>query len=402
MSVDGSTIPTVTDGSTVGGVLDRLRGWLSRFILVTDDLDLALLTLWAAHTHVAHESYTTPRLILDSAGPGAGKTTVLEHLMRFCNRALHAASLSSPAMLGRLLDKELRTILIDEADRALDPKRPGVEELIAMLNSGYKRGATRPVLVPSENGWDVVEMPTFAPVAMAGNAPQLPDDTRSRSIRVLLMPDLFGVVEATDWEELEEDAAALTADLANVMDTVRDFIRTTRPELPEGCVGRLKEKWGPLARVAAAAGGEWPHITNQLIERDVLEVLADREDGLTRRPPGVVLLDDLFTVWDESEPFVPTKVLVSRLVDRNSQMWGSSSGYGRELTVQRFGRLIVQASKVHSSKNAQDVRGYSRDAFVKAWRQLGITPRIEPSEIVGTVEPSRAGVVAAGELERGA
>lgn len=394
MSADGSTTSTVFDGSIVGGVLDRLRVWMGRFILVTDDLDLALLVLWAAHTHVAFESYTTPRLILDSAAPGSGKTTVLEHLMRFSNRALQAASLSSPAMLARLLDKELRTILIDEADRALDPKRPGVEELIAILNSGYKRGATRPVLVQSKNDWDVVEMPTFAPVVMAGNAPQLPDDTRSRSIRVLLMPDLYGVVEATDWEEHEEDAAALAADLANVMDTVRDFIRTARPELPDGCVGRLKEKWGPLARVAAAAGGEWPQIAAQLIERDVLEVLADREDGLTRRPPGVVLLDDLFTVWDDAEPFIPTKVLVSRLIAHNPHMWGPSSGYGRELTVQRFGRLIVQASKVHSSKNSQDVRGYSRDAFAKAWRQLGIDLSIRPSKTVGVVEPSNVGEAA--------
>lgn len=389
MNADGSTTPTVIDGSNLRGVLDRLRTWLARFILVTDDLDLYLLTLWAAHTHVALESYTTPRLILDSAGPGAGKTTVLEHLMRFCRRALQAASLSSPAMLARLLDKELRTILIDEADRALDPKRPGVEELIAILNSGYKKGATRPVLVQSKTDWDVVEMPTFAPVVMAGNAPQLPDDTRSRSIRVLLMPDLYGVVESTDWEEQEEDAAELAEDLAAVMDGVREFIRTARPELPEGCVGRLKEKWGPLARVAAAAGGEWPQIAAQLIERDVLEVLADREDGLTRRPPGVVLLDDLFAVWDEGEPFVPTKVLVSRLIAHNSSMWGQSSGYGRELTVQRFGRLVVQASKVHSSKNSQDVRGYFRDGFSKAWRQLGIDPSSRPSAIVGTVEPSR-------------
>src|SRR3546814_15954853 len=91
----------------------------------------------------------------------------------------------------------MRTILIDEVDRSLDPKKPGVEDLIAILNSGYKRGATRPVLVPSKGGeWDVSEMSTFSPVAMAGNAPHPPDDTRSRCIRVLLLPALHEIGRA--------------------------------------------------------------------------------------------------------------------------------------------------------------------------------------------------------------
>src|SRR5690606_35977466 len=124
------------------------------------------------------------RLVLDSPVPGSGKTTVLEHMHRLCVRPVQAASISSPALLARLLEKGVRTILIDEADRSLDPKKEGVAELIAILNSGYKVGGTRPVLVPTKEGWDAVEMSTFSPVARAGNSPNLPDDTQSRSIRV--------------------------------------------------------------------------------------------------------------------------------------------------------------------------------------------------------------------------
>lgn len=167
MIPDGSTVPTVTDGSILSGVLENVRTWLARFILVTDDLDIDLLTLWAAHTYVALETYSTPRLIIDSTMYGSGKTTCLEHLHRLTSRPIQAASLSSPALLPRMLEKEIRTILIDEVDRSLDPKKPGVDDLIAILNSGYKRGATRPVLVPAKGGtWDVAEMPTYSPVAM--------------------------------------------------------------------------------------------------------------------------------------------------------------------------------------------------------------------------------------------
>jgi hypothetical protein len=63
--------------------------------------------------------------------------------------------------------------------------------MIAILNSGYKFGAARPVLVPVKGGgWEPRDMPTHAPVAMAGNSPYLPADTVSRLLRILLMPDL--------------------------------------------------------------------------------------------------------------------------------------------------------------------------------------------------------------------
>jgi hypothetical protein len=78
------------------------------------------------------------------------------------------AMVTSDALLVRVLENGVRTLLIDEADRSLNPDKPGIEGLIAVLNSGYKRGATRPVLVPVKGGkWETAEMSTFAPVALA-------------------------------------------------------------------------------------------------------------------------------------------------------------------------------------------------------------------------------------------
>jgi hypothetical protein len=373
-------------GGSLEGVLTDIRAWFRCYISVTDDLDLDLLTLWTAHTHVALETYTTPRLILDSTMPGSGKTTVLEHLNRLCMAPVQAASLSSPALLTRMLNKGIRTILIDEVDRSLDPKKPGVEDLIAVLNSGYKRGATRPVLVPGKGGeWDVAEMPTYSPVAMAGNAPNLPDDTRSRSIRVLLMPDLQGLVESSDWEEIEPDARDLAEALANAMEEAREHVRTVRPELPAGCIGRIKERWNPLMRVAVAAGGEWPGITAQLIERDMREAEMEREDGLTKLPPAVVLLGDLHGVWPEGEVFVRSSALVEGLIAFNAGYWGAASAYGHVLTVQRFGKLLTQAFKVFSSKSPEGVRGYRVGQFEKVWQRFGIIPLSGTARTAGTV-----------------
>lgn len=379
-NIDGSTAKTV---STVhlGGALGAVRAWLGRFICVVDEADLDLLTLWAAHTHVAEETYTTPRLVIDSIMPGSGKTTVLEHLQRFALSPVLTANISSGALLPRMLDKQLRTLLIDEADRALDPKNPIAQEVLAITNSGYKRGASRPVLVPTKGGgWDMEEMSTFAPVAMAGNAPNLPDDTRSRCIRMLLMPDLHGQAEPSDWEDLEADAQALARDLRGALDDARQQISDVRPVLPDGCVGRMREKWNPLARVADVAGGRWPEVVRNLIVRDLAELEMEKAEGLMNEPPAMVLLRNLAAVWPDGETFVPTRELVRSLIDLNPDYWGERSPYGRALTAQRMGRLLVQAAKAHSSKDEKDVRGYRRAVLEQAWRRLRITPGYEPSK----------------------
>jgi hypothetical protein len=357
-------------------VLADVRGWLARFLSVMQDEDLDLLALWVVHTHVVVECYTTVRLLVDSPVPGSGKTTVLEHLQRLCVDPVLAASLSSPALLARMLDAGMRTILIDEVDRSLDPKREGTPDLLAVLNSGYKRGATRPVLVPAKgNEWAVKEMSTFSPVAMAGNTPSLPDDTRSRSVRVLMMPDIAGEVEDSDWELIEEEAAQLKRRIEEWADQVRDTVAGSQPELPEECRGRAKERWRPLARVALAAGGDWPERVSKLAVMDMAEVQAAIVDGEITEKPHAVLLRHLSEVWPVGESFAPTALLLDRLSSHADDVWGRGSPFGNPITAQRLGRMLSKGYRVHSVQpNRGGPRGYSVGGLRPAWRRGGITP----------------------------
>lgn len=365
-----------------GALLDDVEAWFGRYIGVTDDRDLSLVTLWTVATHVAVETYTSPRLLIDSTTPGSGKTTLLDHIGRLACSPLHAAALSSPAVLVRALQGGIRTLLVDEADRSLSPNKPGVEDLIAILNSGYRRGATRPVLVPVKGGaWEVKEMPTFCPVALAGNSPRLPDDTRSRSIRILLMPDRTGRVEDSDWELIEGAALELRDRILAWTEQVREQITGMPVDLPAGCIGRAKEKWRPLKRVAVAAGSHWPEIVDQLITRGMAETDAEHDAGLSADPPGMVMLRDLHAVWPEGEDFVATERLVSKLVVHNAEYWGLSSAYGKALTATRLGRLVSQASKVTSTRpGGVGPRGFTRASFDPIWERLGIHPSFQPGE----------------------
>jgi Domain of unknown function (DUF3854) len=92
-------------------LLQTVRDWLATYICTINDADLDLLALWAVHTHLVVECYTTPRLQIDSPVHESGKTTVIEHLKRMCLRSVQAATLSSPSLLTRMLNAEQRTIL---------------------------------------------------------------------------------------------------------------------------------------------------------------------------------------------------------------------------------------------------------------------------------------------------
>lgn len=368
--------PVTSRGSARTGATDRaltnVRAWLGRHVSTVQETDLDLLTMWAAHTHLCVETYTTPRLLLDSPVPGSGKTTVLEHLERLCVAPVQMASLSSPAMLARLLDAGMRTVLIDEADRSLSPDKKDIGDLLAVLNSGYKRGGTRPVLIPVKEGWQVKEMPTFSPVAMAGNSPNLPEDTRSRSLRVLLMPDVDGSIEETDWEWIDDEARQLGKALAAWADTVRDDVRLNRPDLPEQVKGRARERWAPLKRVADAAGGRWPEVVDRLAAEDIEEQALAREEGAVIERPHVVLMQHLAEVWRD-EQFIATEVLIDRLTDTHPETWGEFSPFGKRLTSQRLGRMLSSNYKIHSSRpDATGHRGYTLAALSTAFRRFGL------------------------------
>lgn len=348
-------------------LLNEVRAWLARHIIVMTDGDLDILTLWAAHTHLSRELYTTPRLQIDSPVPESGKTTVLEHLERLSYKAVMASSISSPALLARLVGNDPRTLLLDEVDRTLDPKKEGVGELLAILNSGYKVGGRRPTLMPAKGGgWEAVELSTFAPVVMAGNQPVLPDDTRTRIIRVLLLPDWEGRAEESDWEIKEEPASILGARLARWARHVTADV-AHRPVMPPGCKSRFREKWQPLARVAHAAGERWLDVVLELAADDVEQVRRDREEGLAVEKPAVLLVRHILASWPDRQRFWRTTELVDALILDHPEVWGTESAYGRTLTAQRLGRMLANNYSIRSttrdSADKNSPRGYRLAQF---------------------------------------
>lgn len=370
-------------GSIDGAALLRdLRTWWKRFIAVANPADLELLALWVVHTFLSHELHSTPRLLIDSITPGSGKTTLLEHLNKLCRNGLLAASMSSAAVIPRILEKEQRTVLLDEIHRMLVEGRPEADAVLAVVNSGYRDGATRTILVRQGPDWVPKELPTFAPIAMAGNSPHLPQDTVDRSIRILLMPDVDGHAEDSDWEVLDAAAIRLHERVSRWADSVRAHVKDTKDQLPAGCTGRLREKWRPLMRAAELAehdGGQlWKDTVYTMAKADLEDAKNQREAGLRQQPPGLVLLQDLAHIWPKDESFMASEALIELLIKHNSDYWGPGilNSHRTQLSATRLGRMVKQTTNTTSRREGRGgtPRGYEREQFEQSWRSMGIRP----------------------------
>ena len=379
---------------SMGELLDILRNWITRFIYVQEESDLDIIPLWIIHTHLATELYTSLRLLIDSPLPGSGKTTLLEHLSQFCKDPVQMASVSSGAMLGRITKDGTRTLLIDEADRALDPKRPNVGDLIALLNSGYKRGSTRPVLVQKNKDWEIEKMPTFSPVAIAGNSPNIPEDTRTRCIVVKLLPDSQNRAQESDWEELEFPAYQIKLDILASIETFREPISQSNPRLPKGCVNRFKEKWKPLKRIASLAGGDWEERVDKYILQDIQNIREQSENGDSKMTPHIQLMKDLYEIYGGERTFIGTLTIIQKLARQNPEYWGELSVSGRAISEQRLGRILNSKFYLNSQRVGDSPRGYHSNQFERIWESLGLSlmKPTEPTELPKPTEETNGSV----------
>lgn len=98
---------------------------------------------------------------------GSGKTRALEVLQELCYRALVSASISTAALV-RLLEKYRVTVLVDETELLNSKSKysDSRQELVAILNSGYKRGQFYTRAKPDTD--DVEFRKTFGFKALAG------------------------------------------------------------------------------------------------------------------------------------------------------------------------------------------------------------------------------------------
>ena len=348
---------------TISGaeLLDSVHAFLRRFVVFPSLACLDTVTLWAAHAHMVEHFHTTPRLAALSPEPESGKTRVLEilDLLTPCSMLIFSPSV---AAIFRTLAQKQVTLLFDEVDTVFTSKGKDDqnEDLRALLNAGYRRGASIPRCVGPKH--DVVDFKVFAAVALAGIG-DLPDTITTRSI-VIRMRRRSATEHIEQYRvRLNESQGHVLRDrLALWAESVGPAVGCAWPELPEGVIDRRAEAWEPLIAVADAAGGDWP-------KRARVAAVADVAAYRERAPSlGIRLLIDLRGVFGERDSLSTEEILNSLNLMEESP-WGDLGGRlldSRSLA-RRLKKYGVKPKNVRGDSGV--LKGYAKADLWDVWER---------------------------------
>lgn len=302
--------------------LSELADFLEGFVAFPSAEARDAVALWVLHGHAIEAAATTPRLSIRSAEKQCGKSRLLEVLELVAARPVLAVNISVAAMF-RSIGEPPPSILWDEVDALFKGGNdPGREDLRALLNSGYRRGASVLRMVGEGKKMEVRAFPTFAPVALAGIG-NLPDTINDRSIVVELRRRLTGEkVRPFRRRAAEPEATALREQLeAWAGEKLKDLERA-RPSMPDGLSDRAEDLWEPLLAIADLAGGSWPKRARRAAV--ALAQAGQDQDGSW----GVRLLTDLRDIFrrHQDPEALPTAGLLEELVALEESPWGDLRG----------------------------------------------------------------------------
>jgi hypothetical protein len=344
-------------------LLQNAHDFIARFCALPSEHALVAVTLWAALTHMVKHFHTSPRLAALSPEPASGKTRLLEVLAILVANSMFSLA-ASPAAIFRTLADRFVTLLFDEVDATFSRKGKddNNEDLRALLNAGYKLGASIPRCVGPRH--DIVEFPVYCPVALAGLG-DLPDTIMSRSVIIRMRrraPDEH--IEPFRSRQHEPEGHALRDHLADWAEEVGPAAGEAWPKLPPGIEDRPAEVWEPLIAVADAAGGAWPARARAACV-ELVKVAADRRASL-----GVRLLADLRTIFIHNEA-MHTADIIERLVAGDGleadAPWGDLRG--KPITVRALASMLKPYG-IHSLKvwaDGRALQGYRREHLHDAW-----------------------------------
>ncbi len=160
---------------------------IDRQVMVPPHAAMAV-ALWIVGTYGFKGAFIFPRLVLQSAAPRCGKSTLLALIAALSSRPLKADSISASALFRLIARPSPPTICADEIDAYLGQN----EDLRAVLNAGYERSGVivRSELTSDGKTWQPRAFPVYCPVAASGISGsghgRLPPTVADRSVIIKL------------------------------------------------------------------------------------------------------------------------------------------------------------------------------------------------------------------------
>jgi uncharacterized protein DUF3631 len=347
-------------------ILNDIYDFLGRFIVYPSDEARVVHALWIAHTHLMDEWYISPRLLFLSPTRGTGKTTALQMTNLLVPCGVLTANATAAYIFRRIGDqsKPLPSLQYDEIDTVFSIRsKKDTEELRAILNAGYKKGATVGRCVG--DNFNTQDFPVYCPVALAG-IDQLSgfETVRSRSIVIEMQRRKPGeVVQRYRSRDVDPEGASLRERLSEWAKTVKG-IGDDRPMIPNGISDRDEEIWEPLLAIADRAGGDWPDKAR--CSAVALVALTGKGTG---GDLGERLLSDLRSIFEGRDRY-HTNSIISILINKEESPW-SVIDNGKPINA----RLLAEMLRPYKV-TPKDIRiggivlkGYEADDFTDAWER---------------------------------
>lgn len=357
-------------------ILEEVERTMRRYVHYFSGHQPVAVALWAAHTHAIEVFDTTAYVHFTSPEPESGKTRNLEVLEHLVARAWLVEE-PSEAVMFRKIDAEQPTVLLDEVDALWSSNGDGRENLRALLNAGYRRGAKVPRCVGDGAGLQTQDFAVFCAKAFAG-IKELPGTVATRCVPIRLQRRAKGEkVERFRLRHARAELAPIRDRLDAWVSLVAPELGSAEPDLPEALSDRQQDCWEPLLAVADAAGGDWPKRAR------AAAVALHGHDPAAEPSTGTLLLECIHDVFaDADAPWLATEVLLGALVDCEAgpaaEWWaralkdGNTKGPAAKLAHKLKPYGIKPGQKKVADKKE---RGYMRGDFDAVFsRYLGLLP----------------------------
>jgi hypothetical protein len=240
-------------------LLDDLATWIGRYVWAPRET-IDAVALWIALTWFSAVVYFAPILALLSATKRCGKTVLLDLIRMTSRRGYGTSGVGvSAAVIFRLNEAQRPTFCIDEAERLAG--RGADQDLIGLLNNGYRRGGRVQRCEPApDGGYEVVEFDAFGFRALAAIG-TLWDTIMDRSVVVPLQRrPATETVDRFHGRQVEQEALLLARQLTRWADDIAGAVvdAESKSPRPTWLDDRACDNWSGLFAVAAVAGGDWP------------------------------------------------------------------------------------------------------------------------------------------------
>lgn len=354
--------------------LDGLLGLIERYV-VMPEAERLVTALWIVQAHCFQHFDVSGYLAVSSPEKQCGKTTLLELIELLAPRPFSCVT-PSEAVIYRLVDAVQPTLLLDEVDAIFNPRTADrYEGLRAILNAGFKRGASVPRCQPPK--MTIIQYEVYCPKVLAGIG-ELPDTIADRSFPIRMQ-------KKTPEERVERFRARDVKMLAMpIKEAVIAWAEAhgaalgeARPDLPDELSDRQQDVSEPLLAIADALG-RGDEARAALVKLLTSERADSAENAQTR------LLRDIRTLFAANGD--PAAIHTATLLDELKGLEGSGwdTWYDKGLSSFGLGKMLkpygIESMSVRAGVGNVVGRGYRRADFVEAWNRYASGPVTDVTE----------------------